>query len=254
VKRLRDGLAFLYPLGLLLVVWEAAARAGLVRPLFLPAASAVASKAIALGLDGQIVEPLLTSLFRAFAGLILAVVAGLALGIGMARARSMLWAFDPLIAIGFPSPKIAFLPIFILWFGIDHLSKVLIVAFTCVFPMVVSAYHGAAGVPQVWLWSARAMGTAERRLLWRVVLPASLPYLFSGLRVAMPVALITAFTAEMVAGGGGLGAALMFAQRFFETPTVFVYLFLMLLTGFVFDKLMLSLRRRAVGWQEEPTS
>ncbi len=251
MRRLRDGLTFLYPLGLLLVVWEGAAGAGLVRPLFLPAASAVASKAIGLALDGQIVGPLLTSLFRAFAGLILAVVAGLALGIGMARLRGMLWAFDPLIAIGFPSPKIAFLPIFILWFGIDHLSKVLIVAFTCVFPLVVSAYHGAAGVPQIWLWSARAMGTAERRLLWRVVLPASLPYLFSGLRVAMPVALITAFTAEMVAGGGGLGAALMFAQRFFETPTVFVYLFLMLLTGFVFDKLMLGLRRRAVGWGEE---
>jgi ABC-type nitrate/sulfonate/bicarbonate transport system permease component len=236
------------------VVWEGAAEAGLVRPLFLPAASAVASKTISLALDGQIVGPLLTSLFRAFAGLLLAMVAGLALGIGMARVRWMHWAFDPLIAIGFPSPKIAFLPIFILWFGIDHLSKVLIVAFTCFFPMVVSAYHGAAGVPQIWLWSARAMGTPERRLLWRVVLPASLPYLFSGLRVAMPVALITAFTAEMVAGGGGLGAALMFAQRFFETPTVFVYLFLMLLTGFVFDKLMLSLRQRAAGWGEEVVS
>jgi len=95
------------------------------------------------------------------------------------------------------------------------------------------------------------MGTPERRLLWRIVLPASLPSLFSGLRVTLPVTLITAFTAEMVAGGGGVGAALMFAQRFFETPTVFVYLLVMLLTGFILDKLLLVVRGRVVGWHEE---
>ncbi len=244
-------LASCYPVCLVVSLWEAVGRAGLVRPLFLPAASTVAAQGVRLAQDPQMLELLFTSLFRAFAGLSLAAVVGVGLGIAMSRLRVVRWAFDPLIAIGFPSPKIAFLPIFILWFGIDHLSKILIVAFTCVFPMVVSAYHGAAAVRPIWIWSARAMGTPERRLLRRIVLPASLPYLFSGLRVALPVALITAFTAEMVAGGGGLGAALMFAQRFFETPTVFVYLVLMLLTGFVFDRLMLALRRRVVGWHEE---
>lgn len=250
-RRMCDLLVYCYPLGLLLLAWEAVARAGLVRPLFLPTVASVLVQSLRLWQEGQVLGFLLTSLFRAFGGLALAAGGGIALGIAMARFRSVRWLFDPLIAIGFPSPKIAFLPIFILWFGIDHLSKVLIVAFTCVFPMVVSAYHGAAAVPQIWIWSARAMGTPARRLLWRIVLPASLPYLFSGLRVAMPVALITAFTAEMVAGGGGLGAALMFAQRFFETPTVFVYLVLMLLTGFLFDRLMLGIRRRAIGWHEE---
>lgn len=249
-RRLRDLLVYCYPLALVLLGWEALARAGLVRPLFLPTVPSVMSQGMRLAREGQILGVLITSLFRAFAGLALAVAIGVILGIAMTRVRPVRWLFDPLIAIGFPSPKIAFLPIFILWFGIDHLSKALIVAFTCVFPMVVSAYHGAAAVNQVWIWSARAMGTPERRLLWRVVLPASLPYLFTGLRVALPVALITAFTAEMVAGGGGLGAALMFAQRFFETPTVFVYLVLMLLTGFAFDKVMLDVRRRVIGWHE----
>lgn len=250
-RRVWELLVYCYPLGLLLVAWETAARAGLVRPLFLPTVVSVLAQGLRLWQEGQVPGLVATSLYRAVAGLALAAGVGIALGITMARIPSVRWLFDPLIAIGFPAPKIAFLPIFILWFGIDHLSKVLIVAFTCVFPMVVSAYHGAAAVPQIWIWSARAMGTPARRLLWRIVLPASLPYLFSGLRVAVPVALITAFTAEMVAGGGGLGAALMFAQRFFETPTVFAYLVLMLLTGFLFDRLMLSLRRRAIGWHEE---
>jgi ABC-type nitrate/sulfonate/bicarbonate transport system permease component len=158
---------------------------------------------------------------------------------------------DPLVSLGFPSPKIAFIPIFILWFGIDHLSKILLVAFTCVFPMIVATHHGASAVSRTAIWSAEAMGTPERKLLSRIILPASLPYIFSGVRVTLPVALITAFTAEMVAGGGGVGGALMFAQRFFQTPTVFVYILVMLLTGFVLDRLMLQVRARVIPWHEE---
>ena len=251
IRRVGRALLYFYPLLLLIVAWEAVATAGLVRPIFLPRFSAVAMQAIALGRDGQIWEPLLISLYRAFVGLAIAVATGGLVGIAMTRVRWIRWLLDPLVAVGFPSPKITFLPIFILWFGIDHLSKILLVAFTCVFPMVVAAYHGAASVNQVWVWSARAMGTPEGILLSRVVVPAALPYLFSGLRVTLPVALITAFTAEMVAGGGGVGAALMFAQRFFETPTVFVYLLLMLLAGFLLDKLLLGVRASMLRWHEE---
>jgi ABC-type nitrate/sulfonate/bicarbonate transport system permease component len=95
------------------------------------------------------------------------------------------------------------------------------------------------------------MGTPERKLLYRVILPAALPYVFSGMRVTLPVALITAFTAEMIAGGGGVGSALMFAQRFFQTPTVFVYILIMLMTGFVLDRLMLWSGGRLLPWQDE---
>ena len=143
------------------------------------------------------------------------------------------------------------MPIFILWFGIDHLSKILLVAFSCIFPMIVATYHGAVAVSRTVIWSAEAMGTPERKLLYRIILPAALPYIFSGIRVTMPVALIIAFTAEMIAGGGGVGAALMFAQRFFQTPTVFVYILVMLATGFVLDRLLLRLRRRLLPWQDE---
>jgi ABC-type nitrate/sulfonate/bicarbonate transport system permease component len=95
------------------------------------------------------------------------------------------------------------------------------------------------------------MGTPERKLLYRIILPAALPYVFSGMRVTLPVALITAFTAEMIAGGGGVGSALMFAQRFFQTPIVFVYILIMLMTGFVLDRLVLWSRRRLLPWQDE---
>jgi ABC-type nitrate/sulfonate/bicarbonate transport system permease component len=233
------------------VLWELVGRLGLVRPIFLPPLSRVLAQVAPLLRDDAIIEPLADSLFRAFAGLALALGLGTAIGIAMTRRRWIRWLCNPLVAIGFPAPKIAFVPIFILWFGIGDLSKALLVAFSCVFPVILSAHHGAASVNQKLIWSAQAMGTSERRILWRIIVPAALPQLLSGLRVSLPLALITAFTAEMVAGGGGVGAALMFAQRFFETPTVFVYILLMLVSGLVLDRLLLTLRRRLVGWSEE---
>jgi ABC-type nitrate/sulfonate/bicarbonate transport system permease component len=245
------GIVYSYPLLLVLLVWELAGRAELVRPLFLPTVTSVVQQFWVLMAEDEIIVPLLVSLYRAFAGLGLAVVAGVFAGLLMARSKCANWFLDPLVSLGFPAPKIAFVPIFILWFGIDHLSKILLVAFTCVFPMIVATYHGAIAVSRTLIWSAQAMGTSERKLLYRIIFPAALPYIFSGVRVTMPVALIIAFTTEMIAGGGGVGAALMFAQRFFQTPTVFVYILIMLATGFVFDSLMLRLRNWLIPWQDE---
>ena len=148
------GLRYCYPLLLVLAAWEAVARAGLIRPLFLPTVTAVMEQFWILLLDGEIVTPLLVSLYRAFAGLALAVVFGVLAGLLMARSKWANWALDPLVSLGFPAPKIAFVPIFILWFGIDHLSKILLVAFTCVFPMIVATYHGAIAVSRTVIWSA----------------------------------------------------------------------------------------------------
>jgi ABC-type nitrate/sulfonate/bicarbonate transport system permease component len=233
------------------LIWELVGQLGLVRPIFLPPLSRVIAQVAPLLRDQAIFEPLADSLFRAFAGLALALVFGTLVGIAMTRRQWIRWLCDPLVAIGFPAPKIAFVPVFILWFGIGDLSKSLLVALSCVFPVIMSAHHGAASINQKLIWSAQAMGTSERAILWRIIVPAALPHLLSGLRVSLPLALITAFTAEMVAGGGGVGAALMFAQRFFETPTVFVYILIMLVSGLVLDHLLLTLRRRLVGWAEE---
>jgi ABC-type nitrate/sulfonate/bicarbonate transport system permease component len=246
-----DAARYAYPLLVVLALWEAVTELGLVRPLFLPSVTAVVQQIWPLMIDRQIFDPLAVSLFRAFGGLALAVVAGTAIGLAMARLKSVRWALDPLVSLAFPSPKIAFVPIFILWFGIDHLSKILLVAFTCIFPMIVATYHGASAVSRIVIWSAQAMGTPERKIMTRIMLPASLPHIVNGLRITVPVALISAFTAEMVAGGGGIGAAMMYAQRFFQTPTVFVYIILMLVTGLVLDRGMTALRRRLVRWESD---
>jgi ABC-type nitrate/sulfonate/bicarbonate transport system permease component len=232
----------------IVVMWEGAARAGLASPLFLPAFTTVMVEWWTVCADGSLPGDLLTSLFRAFAGLFAATIVGVLLGIAMARSRLVHWMFDPVIALAFPSPKIAFLPIFILWLGIYSISKILLVAFACVFPIVIGTYAAASAVNRVWIWSAYSLGTSNLALLFRVVLPAAWPRIFAALRVALPISLITTFTAEMVGGGGGMGAALMYSQRFFESPTVFAYILTMLAVGLLLDAIMLRIQDAFPAW------
>src|SRR6266478_824071 len=145
----------------LVVLWEAAARAGLASPLFLPAFTKVMAEWWTVCADGSLPGDLVTSLFRAAAGLFLASVVGVPLGISMARNRLIHWMFDPVIALAFPSPKIAFLPIFILWFGIYSISKILLVAFACVFPILIGTFAAASAVNRIWIWSAYSLGTSN---------------------------------------------------------------------------------------------
>lgn len=243
-------IAALYPLLLVILVWEAVARLGLVRPTFLPSFSAVMVKAWLLAGTGELWAPLWVSLYRAGAGLALALAVGIPLGFLMARWRALWRVFDPLVALGYPAPKLAFVPIFILWFGIDHLSKILLVAFSCVFPIIISAYAGALTVSLRQIWAAQAMGTSHLKLFTRVIFPATLPALMSGLRISVPLALLTAFTAEMVSGGGGLGGELVLAQRYFESPTVFVYILTMLVSGYLIDSVFLMLRSWILRWDD----
>jgi ABC-type nitrate/sulfonate/bicarbonate transport system permease component len=232
----------------IVVVWEAAARGGLASPLFLPAFTKVLGEWWSVCADGSLPGDLFISLFQAAAGLLLAASIGVPLGIAMARNRLLHWMFDPVIALAFPSPKIAFLPIFILWFGIYSISKILLVAFACVFPILIGTFAAASAVNRVWIWSAYSLGTSNFALLFRIVLPAAWPRIFAALRVALPVSLITTFTAEMVGGGGGMGATLMYSQRFFESPTVFAYILTMLAVGLLLDFIMLRIQEAFPAW------
>lgn len=244
----------LYPLVILAAVWEIVSRTGLTPPIFLPPFSVVVVDLFTQLAAGHFFGPMATSLYRASAGFTIAMVIGVTLGIAMAQFTWLNRFMAPIISTGFPAPKIALLPIFILWFGIDHLSKILLVAFVCVFPFIVAAYGAASTVPRAQIWAAQAMATSRFGMIFRIVLPASYPSLLSGFRVAIPQALVSAFTAEMIAGGGGLGGELVYAQRFFETTTVFEILILMLALGYVIDILFLKLRTYTLRWHEQAAS
>lgn len=248
MKQLLSSVVALYPIVLLAIVWEAVTRMHLVPPIFLPPLSQVLANLAQQIVSGEIFEPLFVSLYRAAAGLAIAMVGGVIIGFLMSQIRWFRWLMNPVVLLGFPAPKVAFLPIFILWFGIDHLSKIALVAFTSIFPFIIVAQAGAETVSRVQLWAARAMGETRLGILRRIILPAAFPSLMSGVRVAVPYALIAAFTAEMIAGGGGLGGDLVYAQRFFETKTVFTILIVMLAAGWLADHGIIALRRHLLRW------
>jgi ABC-type nitrate/sulfonate/bicarbonate transport system permease component len=236
---------------LFVAFWEIAARSHVAPAILLPPFSVVAEQLRHSTLDGTLVADLSLSLGRAVCGLFLATVGGVILGLLMARNRAIEWLADPLVALGFPSPKIAFLPIFILWFGIESLSKILLVAFACIFPVIIGTYSAARAVSRLFVWSALSLGSGRLSLFLHVILPACYPRIFTTFRIAVPVGLITTFTAEMVAGGGGMGGTLIYSQRFFESPTVFAYIVVMLAVGLMFDAAMRRFQHRFLRWAEE---
>lgn len=236
---------------LVAVAWEIAARSGLVPFFFLPPLSIIAATFLGQLADGMLVEEAVVTIFRAFSGFAIAVLCGVVLGIGMARFKLVHWFFDPIVAVGLSVPTLTLVPAFILWFGIGHESKILLVALSCVWSITVSTYNGARHVDHRLVWSARAMGTPEGKLLWRVVIPAAMPYIFNGMQVALPISLIVAFVFEMVAGGGGLGFLEIMAARFFKAPELFAALFAILIVGFAFDRVLRTIRSRVLIWLQE---
>jgi len=235
-----------YSIVLVAIVWELVARAGVVPFFFLPPLSVIARTFVAQVADGVLVSEAWLTLFRAMSGFAIAIVVGVTLGIGMARFRVVHWFFDPIVAVGLSVPTLTLVPAFVLWFGIGHESKILLVALSCVWSMTVSTYNGARNVDTRLIWSARAMGTPESKLLWKIVVPAAMPFIWNGMQVALPISLIVAFVFEMVAGGGGLGFQEIMAARFFKSPDLFAALFAILLVGFALDRLLRTLRARLV--------
>jgi ABC-type nitrate/sulfonate/bicarbonate transport system permease component len=148
-------------------------------------------------------------------------------------------------------PKIAFLPVIILWLGVYDGSKITMIVFDAIFPVVAATIIAIQGVEQQLLWSARNMGANERELLWQVVLPAALPQIMTGLQVALPLSLIVAVVTEMLMGGYGLGGAMMTASRFANSVGVFAGIVEIAAVGYVMVKGMAILRRRLLIWHQE---
>jgi len=245
------GGAGIFSILVLLIAWEVFARSGKVTAFMLPPFSAVAERIYADAIGGELWRNLWVTMFRALAGFAIAAVGGIALGAMMARSRIVRWFFDPIISVGFPMPKIAFLPIIILWLGLYDVSKISVVVFDAIFPVVTATLAGLASVEKELIWSGRNMGANERELMWQIALPAALPQILTGLQVALPIALIVAIIAEMAMGGYGLGGAMMSASRFADSRGVFAGIVEIAIVGYALIKAMAVIRRRLLVWHQE---
>jgi ABC-type nitrate/sulfonate/bicarbonate transport system permease component len=239
------------PIVILAIAWEMLSASGAVTPFQLPRLSTVLARIWTDAVAGDLALNTTLTLYRALAGFAIAAVAGVILGMAMSRNAGVRWLFDPIVSVGFPMPKIAFLPVMMLWLGVYDASKIAMVVLDAIFPVVTATMAGIAGVDRHLLWSARNMGASERDVLWEIVLPAALPQIMTGLQVALPIALIVAVVAEMLMGGYGLGGAMAHASRFADSKGVFAGIVEIAAVGYVLVKATALLRRRLLLWHQE---
>ena len=251
IKTLFRGIAPWISIIVLLGAWESLARSGLVTRFMLPPLSAVLEQIWSDAASGDLFHRLALTLYRALTGFAIAAAAGVVLGTLIARNRAVRWLFDPIISVGFPMPKIVFLPIVVLWLGFHDVSKISMVVLDASFPVVTATVAGIQAVERELLWSARNMGASERQLLWEIMLPAALPQVLTGLQVALPIALIVGIITEMTMGGVGLGGAMITASRFANSPGVFAGIVEIAAAGYCLVKGMALLRRRLLLWHQE---
>jgi ABC-type nitrate/sulfonate/bicarbonate transport system permease component len=232
----------------LLVLWQIAAQGG--APDYVLAPSVIAREFVhALG-TRELYDHIVASLGRALPGFFLGVLTGTSLGLVAGVRRGFDETVSPLVFLSYPVPKIVLLPLFMLWFGIGDLSKILIIAFACFYPMYINAYYGARGTPRILVWSARNMGASGAQIFRRVVVPAALPYLFAGMRVALALSFIVMFAAEMINARTGLGHLIRDAESSLRFDLMYVSLVSIAILGYAGDRLLHFARSRALAWQQ----
>ncbi len=238
----RGGLALLVAAA----VYEALARSGAFPPALLPTLPKVAATLVNQLLDGSILEHAFFTLYRVLFGLALAVAVALPLGILMGRFRPVEHFFLPLASALMPIPSLAWVPVFILWFGLGNTVAILVVFYAALFPMLLNAWAGVRAVNPLWLRAADAMGADERALFWKVIIPGTSPFIITGLRQAFLRAWIAVVGAEMLAASDwGLGWVIFDAKEFLNADVMLASLVVIGCIGFVFERLVFGSLERA---------
>ncbi len=238
------------PLVLLAAGWELAARSGLVSQLALPPLSQVVLAWVEMLRSGELVTNGASSLWRAGAGLGLAIVAGAALGIAMAWWRPVNAALGPLVEMFYPMPKSALIPVTVLWLGFGDGSKILLIFLGCMLPVTLGAFNGARGSDQALVWSARSMGASRLRMLWDVVVPSALPEMLNGIRTALALAFILLVSAELIVAREGLGYLIGFLGANGTYDAMFAVVLTVAFLGFAADRAYHALMHRLLQWRE----
>jgi NitT/TauT family transport system permease protein len=233
-----------------LAAWEWLVRARGIPPIYLPAPSAIAVYLWRMVADGSLAVNLGVTLARVFGGFAIAAVVGVGIGIVMGMSRLAARIADPWIAALYPLPKIALIPLLLVWLGTGEAYKIVISAVTAFFPIVISAYAGIREVDRGLVKAAKDLGASPRQVQLKVIIPAAIPSIFAGLHLGMGVTIILVIAAEMIGGASqsGMGYLLMQAGQVMETEKVFADLVVLAAVGALVIKLQQRIDRIVAPW------
>jgi NitT/TauT family transport system permease protein len=230
------------------VVWEYYGRR--MDPIFMAPPSAIFQAALELIQTGALEKALIQTMWPFAVGMALTVVIGIALGIVMAQWRTLEYVLDPFINALYAIPRIALIPLIILWAGLEFAGKVTILVSVAVFPITVNTYSGIRDVRGAMLEIGRAYGATEWQIFWKIILPAAIPFIMAGIRLAVGLAIIGIIVAEFFTAISGLGGMIVEYANVFATAKLFVPIIVIALVGVVLTELVMWLERRMSRWRQ----
>lgn len=233
----------------LLLLWELAPRFGLVDRTFLPPFSEVVRAWWGLVTDGELATNAQASLVRSFSGFGLAVALAVPLGLLIGWYRPVADLLNPLLEVFRNTAALALLPVFVLLLGIGETSKISIVVYACTWPILLNTISAVRNVDPTLLRLARSMDLSAPRLFQKVILPASVPTIFTGIRLAGAVSILVLVAAEMIGAKAGLGYLINSSQYNFAIPQMYAGIVTVSALGVAFNQLLVAVERRLSAWR-----
>jgi ABC-type nitrate/sulfonate/bicarbonate transport system permease component len=230
-------------------VWEVLGRTGVFNPALLPAPTVVLATLGTIVRTEAFVEPLLRTIGLMAAGYAIASFAGVAVGIAMGRSEAVHRLLEPLVELVRPIPKPALIPPLFLFLGIGLQTMLFIVALAAFFPVLINTVQGVRGIDPVLLGTARTLRLSAAAVVWKIVLPAAMPMVATGLRVSLGLALTLVIVAEMLAGESGVGFLILDMQRAFQIQKMYAWLVVLALLGLLLNAAFEWVERRALPWR-----
>ena len=234
-----------------LLIWEICARTGILDVRFFPAPSAIFYHLIFVSPEEGIIQDILASLNRLLWGYLAGCLLGIIFGIGMGLCRSLRAAIYPIIALTYPIPKIAILPLVMLIFGIGDLAKIVIVAIGSFFLVLINTLHGVDSIDRIYHDVAAVYKIKRRNFILKIILPGSLPAIFTGLKLAIGYSLVMVVAAEFSGADKGIGYLIWQSWETFSIKSMYAGIFVIGLLGFLFSYALHALERRLIPWRPQ---
>jgi ABC-type nitrate/sulfonate/bicarbonate transport system permease component len=235
--------------GLFLLLWECGSRSSPKLQVYITPVSQILDALGHLIFSGQVTAHLLTTLRRFMEGYLLAAVIAVSAGVALGYFRFAHSLLEMLIEFLRPMPSVAIIPVAILLLGIGDWMIVAVTVYASMWPILVNTIDGVRRIERTLIDTGRTFGLARRRMLWQVVLPAASPYILTGLRISLSIALILVTTAEMIAGSRGLGFFILDEERSLHSGNMYAGIILVAVLGYLLNRLFVALEEKTMKWR-----
>ena len=231
-----------------LAVWEALSRAGILNPMILPSPTAVLRRWIDYARSGELPADAASSLYRVLMGFAIGTVLALPIGLARGASRAAYTYLNGLIQVLRPIPPIAFVPLAILWFGLGNPPAFFLISLGAFFPVLMNTIAGVRSVDAIYIRAARNLGASRRAMFFRVMIPAAMPHILTGIRVGFGVAFIVVIVAEMIAVNNGLGYRILEAREYFWSDKIIAGMITIGILGLCIDAVLARISDYLLRW------